>query len=64
MEGALTEAICQVMGITSTKCWTMLYRAHNGSGRAMALVIGDISCQALRTPGEWSCVITDTPENS
>ncbi len=28
MEGMKTEEICQVMEITATNCWTMLYRAR------------------------------------
>ncbi len=28
MEGLPTEEICQVMQITATNCWTMLYRAR------------------------------------
>ena len=35
MEGSSTEEICQVMGITSTNCWTMLYRARNGLRRCL-----------------------------
>jgi len=35
MEGASTEEICDVMGVTSTNCWTMLYRARNGLRRCL-----------------------------
>jgi RNA polymerase sigma-70 factor (ECF subfamily) len=35
IEGLGTEEICQVMGITSTNCWTMLYRARNGLRRCL-----------------------------
>lgn len=37
MEGSSTEEICQVMGISSTNCWTMLYRARNGLRRCLQL---------------------------
>jgi RNA polymerase sigma-70 factor (TIGR02943 family) len=37
MEGASTDEICQVMEITSTNCWTMLYRARNGLQRCLQL---------------------------
>ena len=35
MDGASTQDICQVMGISSTNCWTMLYRARNGLRRCL-----------------------------
>jgi len=37
MEGSSTEEICQVMEVTSTNCWTMLYRARNGLRRCLQL---------------------------
>ena len=35
MEDASTEDICQEMGITSTNCWTMLYRARTRLRRCL-----------------------------
>ena len=37
LEGSTTDEICQVMEITSTNCWTMLYRARNGLRRCLQL---------------------------
>lgn len=35
MEGLKTEEICQVMAITTTNCWTMLYRARTALRRCL-----------------------------
>ena len=37
MEGLKTEEICQVMQITATNCWTMLYRARTALRSCLAL---------------------------
>ena len=37
MEGMPTEEICQVMQITATNCWTMLYRARTGLRNCLEL---------------------------
>lgn len=35
MEGLKTEEICQIMAITTTNCWTMLYRARTALRRCL-----------------------------
>ena len=35
MEGLPTEEICQVMDISATNCWTMLYRARSALRRCL-----------------------------
>ena len=35
MEGMPTEEICQVMDISATNCWTMLYRARSALRRCL-----------------------------
>ncbi len=35
MEGLKTEEICQLMKITATNCWTMLYRARSALRRCL-----------------------------
>lgn len=35
MEGLETEEICQLMAITTTNCWTMLYRARTALRRCL-----------------------------
>ena len=71
-EKMLRQMVLEMEGVLS-KLYVTSWESHRPAvgqcspGHAMdqgvrVVAIGGISCQALRTPGEWSCLTTDAPE--